>query len=391
VDDPSLGVYLHVPFCERICPYCDFAVVRARPLAAELEARYVAALRAELAFQRAGFEGRQLESVYLGGGTPSLLSAQSVASLVAALKAAFSRAGEIEVTLEVNPSTLERERLPAFRAAGITRLSIGIQSFDDTVLRRLGRAHRAEEGRRTLAAARAAGFENLSLDLIFAAPGQDEAALARDLDEVIGLAPEHVSTYGLTLESGTPFGRAAGRGQLRLPDEDVAVRMLEATFERLEAAGLARYEISNFARPGFESRHNRRYWERRPVLGLGVGAFSSEPPGPGAPHGSRRANVRDLALYLARVEQGEPADAAPREVFDARTARGEAAFLALRTAAGLKAKAFAAEFGALPRTFWGAEIESLVTSALMIEGRDGDLRLSPRGLLLSDSVFASFV
>ena len=165
-------------------------------------------------------------------------------------------------------------------------------------------------------------------------------------------------------------------------------RTIEAA---LESAGLFRYEISSFARPGFESRHNRRYWQRLPVLGLGVGAFSCEPPGPGAPHGARRANVRDLAVYLSRTEEGEPPDAEPREVLEAPAARGEAVFLALRTSRGLGAAAFAAEFGAPPRAFWAAEIARLVSGGLLVEEPGGDLRLSARGRMLSDSVFACFV
>ena len=387
--DPSLGVYLHVPFCERICPYCDFAVVRARPLSPEVEARYVAALLAELAQRAAEFAPRRLETVYFGGGTPSLLSAASVARLLAAAQRTFPGGAPAEVTLEVNPSTVERGRLPAFRDAGVTRLSVGIQSFGDTVLRRLGRAHRADEGRRTLAAARAAGFTNVSLDLLFAAPGEDEAALARDLDEALAFAPEHVSAYGLTIETGTPFARAAARGQLRLPDEETAARMLETVAARLESAGLGRYEISNFARPGFESRHNLRYWERRAVLGLGAGAVSCEPPGPGAPHGARRANPRDLAGYLEGAGRGDAK--AEREVLAAPTARGEAALLALRTAAGLRAGGFADEFGAPPRAFWSAEIDALVAQGMLVEVPCGDLRLTPRGVMLSDSVFEGFV
>lgn len=389
MDDPSLGIYLHIPFCERICPYCDFAVVRSRPLAHEVEARYVEALLAELALRSAELRGRRLETVYFGGGTPSLLSPESVARLLVAAQGSFERAAAFEATLEVNPSTVERERLPAFRKAGVTRLSIGIQSFDDTVLRRLGRAHRATEGRRTLEAARVAGFENVSLDLLFAAPDQDEAALGCDLDAALSFAPEHVSAYGLTIEPQTPFARAAARGQLRLPGEEAVARMLETLAERLEASGLVRYEISNFARPGFESRHNLRYWQRRAVLGLGAGAVSCEPPGPTAAHGARRANPRDLARYLEGAERGDVA--AEREVLAAHAARGEAMFLALRTAAGLCAARFAAEFGAPPRAFWAAEIERLVAQGMLIEGPGADLCLTPHGVLLSDSVFEQFV
>jgi oxygen-independent coproporphyrinogen-3 oxidase len=181
VRDASVGVYVHVPFCERVCPYCDFAVVAARSLARDAEDTYVAALLAELALRRGDFRDLPLASLYLGGGTPALLRPDSVARVVDAVRAAFPAAGEPEVTLEANPSTLECSRLPGFRAAGVNRLSLGIQSFDDTSLRRLGRAHRAEAGREALRAARAAGFANLSLDLIVGAPGQTAADALRDI------------------------------------------------------------------------------------------------------------------------------------------------------------------------------------------------------------------
>jgi oxygen-independent coproporphyrinogen-3 oxidase len=389
----TLGVYVHVPFCERVCPYCDFAVVAARPLAPEAEERYVAALLRELAGRRADFAGRALASVYFGGGTPALLRPASVARLVAAIRGAFAGAEpppDLEVTLEANPSTLERERLPGFREAGVNRLSLGIQSFDDAVLRRLGRAHRAEAGRAALRAAREAGFANLSLDLIFAAPGQDLAALEGDLDEALRFAPEHVSCYALSVEPGTPFATAAARGQLALPGEELAAAMMERVAERLEAAGLLQYEISSFARPGFEALHNARYWQRRPVLGLGLGAFSTDPPGPGAPFGVRRGNPRQLSRYLEAVEAAGRVEA-EAEVLEERVARGEAAFLALRTRRGLVAAAFAREFGAPPRAFWGREIDALRAGGLLAENEAADLALTAAGRLLADSVFERFV
>jgi oxygen-independent coproporphyrinogen-3 oxidase len=390
VSDASVGVYLHVPFCERVCPYCDFAVVAARPLAAELERRYLAALLRELQARRAIFAGRRLASLYFGGGTPSLLRPESVAELVEAVRGAFAGEGPVEVTLEVNPSTLERRRLPGFRAAGVSRLSVGVQSFDDTVLRRLGRAHRAEEARATLAACRETRFEAISLDLIFAAPDQTLASFERDLAEVSDLRPEHVSTYELTIEEGTPFARAAARGRLARPDEELVLAMQEAAETRLRAAGLRRYEISNYARPGFEAVHNRRYWERRPVLGLGVGAFSTDPPVPSAPFGVRRANRRGLAAYLECVEQGRSPEAGPAEQLDAATARGEAIFLGLR-AGGVDAARFEDEFGDPPRTFYRAEIEALAGAGLLEEQGGGDLRLTARGRQLADHVFMHFV
>ncbi len=389
--DATVGVYFHVPFCERVCPYCDFAVTAARRLPAALEERYVDALLRELDARRGAYGGRRLESVYLGGGTPSLLRPASIARVVGAVRVAFPDAAPVETTLEVNPSTVERERLPDFRAAGVDRVSVGVQSFDDTTLRRLGRAHRAEEARRTLAACRAAGFRSLSLDLIFAAPGQRLAGFCRDLDEAVGFAPDHVSTYELTVEPGTPFATADARGQLDRPGEEESVAMLEAAENRLAAAGFARYELSSYARPGFASVHNRRYWERRPVLGIGVGAFSSDPPGNDAPHGQRRSNVRDVATYLKRLEAGESPEAAPPEVFSAATARGEAVFLALRAARGVDSARFEGEFGGPPRAFYGATLDALRDEGLIREGPGGDLQLTARGRLFSDSVFARFV
>lgn len=389
--DRDVGVYLHVPFCERVCPYCDFAVEAARPLAPEREADYVAALLAELEARRGDFAGLRLATVYLGGGTPSLLEPRSVARLVAAVRAAFGGGAPEEVTLEVNPSTVERARLPGFREAGVDRLSIGIQSFDDLVLRRLGRAHRAEEGHATLAAARAAGFARISLDLIFGVPDQSDASFDADLDAVAAFAPEHVSAYGLTFEPGTPFGRARDEGRIVPPADDRTAELYERAGERLAAAGLPRYEISSHARPGGESRHNRRYWQRRPVLGLGVGAWSSEPRTPAAPHGARRHNLRGVDAYLARVAAGGSPQAGETEVLAPATARGEAVFLALRTSEGLDPADFETEFGAPPEAFFGPAIDELCEAGLLESAEDGPLRLSPRGRLLSDSVFERFV
>jgi oxygen-independent coproporphyrinogen-3 oxidase len=391
VSRATVGVYVHVPFCARVCPYCDFAVVGVRALAPDLEARYVDGLLRELERRRGAFAGHRLASLYLGGGTPSLCRPESIGRIVRAVCAAFPGAEPVETTLEVNPSTLERERLPAFRDAGVNRVSLGVQSFDDRVLKRLGRAHRADEARRTLRACRDAGFEVLSLDLIFAAPGQTLAQLERDLAEALDFGPEHLSSYELSVEVGTPFATAAERGQLALPGEEEVLAMFERLPARIEAAGYERYELSNYARPGFEAVHNRRYWQRLPVLGLGAGAHSSDPPGDETPFGVRRSNLRLPDAYLARVEAGASAEAGPAEVLDAATARGEAMFLSLRTRRGVDASAFAAEFGSPPRGFFDAEIEGLLAQSLVWEDAAGDLRLTHRGRLLSDGVFAHFV
>jgi oxygen-independent coproporphyrinogen-3 oxidase len=303
VNDLMVGVYVHIPFCERVCPYCDFAVIATPELTANQETRYVNALLRELASRSSAYRdpsglGRRLASIYLGGGTPSLLTPESLNRIIGAIRVAFSVNGSVEMTLEVNPSTLELSRLSEFRALGVNRLSVGVQSFDDATLKRLGRGHRAEEADLALVACRAAGFEAISLDLIFAAPGQRLADLEADLERVLAFGPDHVSTYELTIESGTPFALAASRGQLSLPDEGEAIAMMETIEARLGAGGFERYEISNYARPGFRAVHNRRYWERQPVLGIGIGAVSTEPPSAAAPFGSRRSNVRDLRTYL---------------------------------------------------------------------------------------------
>jgi oxygen-independent coproporphyrinogen-3 oxidase len=388
VQSDDVGVYLHVPFCERVCPYCDFAVVAARPLTEDVEEAYVEALLAELARRQVDFGGRRLASIYLGGGTPSLLRPGSVEGLIDAVIGAFPPGEALEITLEVNPSTVERERLPGFRAAGVNRVSVGVQSFDDLTLKRLGRAHRGSEAHATLDACRSAGFDDLSLDLIFGAPEQSLEGLGRDLDAAIAFGPEHVSAYELTLEPDTPFAAAAARGRLARPAEETVVAMIEGVEARLGEAGYERYELSSYARPGRRARHNRRYWERRPVLGIGVGAFSNDPPTAAAPHGSRRSNPRALPRYLEAVAAGAPP---AMEALSAETARGEAVFLALRTAEGLDAATFETEFGAAPRGFFAAEIDALAGADLLHEDPSGDLRLTPRGRLLSDSVFEHFV
>ncbi|MCP3986914.1 MAG: radical SAM family heme chaperone HemW [bacterium] len=386
----DLGVYVHVPFCERVCPYCDFAVVARRVLEPAEEQRTVAALRKELRARAPAYPGHDLATIYFGGGTPALLQPASIAGLIGDIQKHWNDGSEPrEVTLELNPSTLERERLPAFRDAGVDRLSIGVQSFDDGSLHRLGRAHRVEEVHRTLEAARAAGFANLSLDLIFGVPGQDLASVQHDVREALAYRPEHVSAYGLTVEEGTPYATAVARGQFHPPDDETAAAMMEAVAASLGAGGLERYEISNYARPGYEARHNRRYWRREPVLGVGVGAHSSESAGPRAPHGAHRANERDLAAWLDRVESGGAATPPEVDLLDERAARAEAGFLALRTRAGLDRLRFEAEFGLSPEACWPV-LEQLEEAGLLEQAGEA-WRLTQSGWLLSDTVFERLV
>ncbi|GAB4118638.1 MAG: radical SAM family heme chaperone HemW [Rubrivivax sp.] len=289
---PPLGVYVHLPWCLKKCPYCDFNSHEGRPA----EARYLDALRADLEAALPLVWGRRVHSVFIGGGTPSLFSPEAIDRLLADLRARLTLEPGCEVTLEANPGTFERERFRAFRAAGVTRLSIGVQSFDDAALQRIGRVHDGAQARAAVAEA-AQAFETFNLDLMYALPGQDLAALERDLDQALAFAPPHLSVYHLTLEPNTLF---AVRPPV-LPDDDTAGAMLDRLVERTAGAGLQRYEVSAFARPGHRCAHNLNYWAFGDYLGLGAGAHGKL----SFPHRvMRQVKWREPARYIAEALAG---------------------------------------------------------------------------------------
>src|SRR5581483_107597 len=377
------ALYVHVPWCRHVCPYCDFNVHAAARVPG---AEFAAAVARELAAHASAppWAGRPVATLYLGGGTPSLLAPDAVASIVDAARRT-GLVADAEVTLEANPGTVSDASLRGYRAAGVTRLSLGAQSFDARLLRTLGRDHAAADTPAAVAAARAAGFVNVSLDLIYAVPGETVADCEADLDALLALAPPHVSAYALTWEPGTPFAAWRARGRLRAVSEDDEVEMAARIAARLDGAGLARYEISSFARPGFESRHNTRYWDGSDYLGLGPGAhsFSAEPfPG------RRSANERDPARWAAAVAARGTAIAAVGVLTEAQ-ARGEFCFAGLRRIAGVDADAFRRRFGVALATAFPA-VERLVADGL-VEPAGHCLRLTPRGLLFADAVAATFV
>jgi oxygen-independent coproporphyrinogen-3 oxidase len=270
-DPGEIGVYVHWPFCARICPYCDFNVVRDRGRA-EAQAALAQAIVQDLEAQAERIRPRRLSTVFFGGGTPSLMTPDDVAAILGAARAAFAPADDLEVTLEANPTDAEAARFAAFQAAGVNRLSLGVQSLDDEALGFLGRNHNAAEARRAAALARAA-FPRLSVDLIYALPGQTEAAWRRELAASLELGPEHVSAYQLTLEPGTAFDRAVRRGRWAPPEPETAGALFEATADVLGAAGFEAYEVSNHARgAAARSRHNLTYWRGGDWLGVGPGA-----------------------------------------------------------------------------------------------------------------------
>ncbi len=297
---PPLSLYVHLPWCLAKCPYCDFNS-HAAPgggAAALPEARYLDALIADLEAALPLVWGRPVVSLFIGGGTPSLFSPEGIDRLLGAVRARLPIEPGAEVTLEANPGTFERERFEAFRAAGVTRLSIGVQSFDDAMLQRLGRVHDAAQARAAAAQA-AQSFDRFNLDLMYALPGQGLQALRADLDQALAFAPPHLSIYHLTIEPNTRFARARPSG---LPDDDLASDMLDLIVERTLAAGLQRYEVSAFARPGQRCRHNLNYWQFGDYLGIGAGAHTKL----SFPHRVvRQVRWRDPDTYLERALRGQ--------------------------------------------------------------------------------------
>jgi putative oxygen-independent coproporphyrinogen III oxidase len=292
---PPLALYVHLPWCLKKCPYCDFNSHENRGVLPE--APYLAALRADLEAALPLIWGRRVVSIFIGGGTPSLFSPAGIDELIADIRARLPLAPGIEITLEANPGTFERERFKAFRAAGVTRLSIGVQSFNDGALRALGRVHNADQARAAIAEARDA-FDTFNIDLMYALPGQDLAALQADLDEALAFAPPHLSIYHLTVEANTVF---ASRPPGGLPDDDAASDMLDLITARTAEAGLQRYEVSAFARPGHRCGHNLNYWQFGDYLGIGAGAHGKI----SFPHRVlRQVRWREPAAYMQHALAG---------------------------------------------------------------------------------------
>ncbi len=371
------GIYVHCLFCLRRCPYCDFNVAIYRE---DRGAAFLAALTAELdRYAALPWAGRvPAASLFFGGGTPSLLPPEAIGRLVEDARRGLGLAAAAEVTLEANPEGLDEPRLAAFRAAGITRLSLGVQSLDDALLRRLGREHSAALARHAYAAARRAGFDNVSVDLLYGGPGQDLGTWLATLDEVLGWAPEHLSAYALTLEPGTAFGR---RPPPDLPDEAVTIAQFERLVERAAAAGLERYEISNFARAGFRSRHNLLYWRREEYLGLGPGAHA-------ALGAARFGNERSQTRYRTALAEGRWPIAWWEHLTPAQVG-GERIVLGLRLAEGIPRAWLETHFAETPGRL-ARVLDRYVAAGVLTDG-GSRVALTSRGVLLSDSLFAELI
>ena len=322
----TAGIYVHVPFCLTRCGYCDFNAYAGLE---RLQPRYLRALLAEASLAAPAWDGVRFASVFLGGGTPTAMEPADLKALLTHLRDRFRVDDDAEVTTEANPDTVDRAKLEQLRAAGFERLSMGAQSFDPAVLRSLERVHSPASVRRAFDAARDAGYDNVNVDLIYGADGEGLDSWEETLRETVMLAPEHVSAYALTIEPATPLGRKVAAGEVPAPDPDLQADMFAAACDVLGSAGYAHYEISNWAKPGYECRHNLGYWERRPYLGLGAGAHSYRDE-------RRWWNVRPPEEYLTRVESGELPEGGAEEL-EPSDAYLEEVFLRLRTLTGIPA------------------------------------------------------
>jgi oxygen-independent coproporphyrinogen III oxidase len=369
------GVYVHLPFCPYICPYCDFAKWAWDDARA---ARYLAALRAEIV----AAPPVRAATLFFGGGTPTTYGPDVIASLVDDVRARFDLPAGAEITAEANPDPSLVHRLAGLYAAGVNRLSIGVQSFDPRELRVLGRRHTADDVAAAMRAARAAGFRNVSVDLIFGAPGQTEESWSASLDAAIALHPEHISAYGLTIEEGTPYATWFARDPGAFADDTLEARLYALAIERLRAAGFEHYEISNWARPGYASRHNRLYWANASYLGLGVGAASYL-------GGERSTHTRELDVYCEAALAGRPIPGESERLEGAAQA-GEAIMLALRTAEGVDLRAFRERYGIDVEERYRDVVERFAADGMLALDA-GHVRLTERGRFVANDVCGAFL
>ena len=378
------GVYLHIPFCRSHCSYCDFATGMYE---GELAERYVNSLIREIAKWKEIDSPLAVDTIYFGGGTPSLLTPSQIEPILDAVHNRFQVVDGAEFTIELNPgdggtsAAAKQETLRQFRSLGINRASFGAQTFDDRELKQLGRTHTSADIRSTFRQLRDAGFENINFDLIAGLPGQALAGWKRNLDQALQLRPDHLSLYLLDVHEGTPLADQIRSGMRPKPDDDLAGEMYQLMLDEVCAAGYQHYEISNFCLPGLESRHNTKYWSGAAYYGFGCSAHSYD--------GGRRrwANERDIAKYVDLIEN-QSSPVVERTDLNEEDARSESIFLGLRLMRGLDLETYQTRFGSDLRDQYEADLHRLVAAGL-IEIDDGLMRLTKRGALLSNEVFAA--
>lgn len=380
----SAGIYVHIPFCRSRCSYCDFATGMYE---GGLAARYVTAIISEIKEWQAVERPAPVDTIYFGGGTPSLLTPAQIKSILQAVRSRFEMDEPAEITLEINPgdggasTAAKQQNFSELRRLGVNRASFGAQTFDDRDLKHLGRTHCAADISTTFEQLRDAGFSNINFDLIAGLPGQTLSGWQRNLEQALRLRPEHLSLYLLDVHEGTPLADQIDRGMRPKPDEDLAAEMYRLMIEQVVAAGYQHYEISNFCQPGFESRHNTKYWAGAPYFGFGNSAHSYD--------GQRRrwANERDAMKYVHAIEKQE-SPIVERTDLDAEDARSESIFLGLRLMRGIDLKSYQARFGTDLREQYHGELMRLMDAEL-IEFGDDVLKLTTRGAVMSNEVFAA--
>lgn len=378
---PLIGIYLHIPFCRVRCPYCSFNVYTRR---GHLVDDYVRLLADEVALRAESLpEGSEVDTVYFGGGTPTLVAPDALERLLEAVHALLPIADTAEITVETEPGTTSTAVFAGLRRFA-NRVTIGAQSFDDDALRRVGRPHDGRAARDAVAEARAAGFDNIDVDLMFGLPDQVAGEWEADLRAALALDPAHLSLYNLTVEPLTTFATALRKGRLALPSEDLQASMLRLALQLCGEAGLEHYETSNFARRGFRSRHNQSYWTGRPYLGVGAGAHGFSPTQ--GPWGRRWWNLRPPERWMAVVDRGEPPEEGHEDLGRA-DAMLEALFLGLRQRDGLDRGRFAQRFGHDPMELLERPAAALVEAELLAVDPDC-LRLTEAGVILTDSIIS---
>lgn len=377
----SIGLYIHVPFCLKKCNYCDFISYIYNPVRAR-QYRNAVIKEMELYSRQLPSGDRQAATLYIGGGTPTCLPVEHLVEIIEACRTYFNLLPGSEVSLEANPGTLDTRKISALYRAGVNRLSLGVQASQEELLLLLGRIHSFPQAVEAVEVAREAGLANISLDLIFGLPGQRPEQWESCLEQVLELAPTHISTYGLQLEENTPLAQEVRSGKIKSCSEEAELQMYRQAIKRLTAAGYDHYEISNFALPGYQCKHNLRYWRNLTYLGLGPAAHSCL-------NNRRFSNEIGLDKYYQRIMSGESAVAETEEITP-RTGMSETMFLGLRLMKGVDSNVFASRFGQRMEEVFAREIERLLKLDL-IEFNEGFLRLSRRGLPLANQVFLEFV
>lgn len=372
------GIYIHIPFCKQRCRYCAFYSTTLHAL----HSSYTAAVCNELGKRKEYTGGAIIETIYLGGGTPSLLAEEHLTSIISSIRNNYHLAPAPEITIECNPDDLTPTYLAMLRRQGFNRISMGVQSFCNEQLQKLGRRHTAEGARKAVKNARAAGFTNISIDLMFALPGSTPEQWAADLHSALELKPEHISAYNLTYEEGTPLYRALRKGEITELSEEENITQFNRLIVEMKKAGYRHYEISNFALPGYESRHNSSYWNDTPYIGCGAGAHSYNGT-------SRGWNIADVAVYIKGIEKGTPVF--EEEQLSNEERYNDAVLTRLRTADGLPTEWIKEKFGTTLYNYMMRAARKEIVAGNLQETSGGSLVLTEKGIFVSDAVIRELI